>query len=136
MILNEMVHDLLLFARRLLLSFLFFCLLGLFLCRDNGVHIARMPRAVADAARAVRLRRGLERADERLLPAERHLDVGLTSQLEDGERVGRDLPRLDPRLQPLGGAQGSVDRPTFTSAFTGALCALRAGARNRPLGCP
>ena len=50
---------------------------------------------VAEAARAVRLGRRLERPDERHLAAERDLDVAAAGQLEDRQRVRGDLPRVD-----------------------------------------
>ena len=46
---------------------------------------------IADALRPVRLRRGDERAHQRRLPAQRHLDVVAPCQLEDGARVLGDL---------------------------------------------
>ena len=50
---------------------------------------------VADAVRAVRLRRRRERPRERLLAPQRDLDVGAARQLEHGPRVLRDLRAID-----------------------------------------
>ena len=55
----------------------------------------RRELGVAEALRAVRLGRRLERPDERDLAPERDLDVGPAGQLEDRPRVDRDLPRVD-----------------------------------------
>ena len=50
---------------------------------------------VTEALRAVRLGRCLEGSDERDLAAEGHFDAVGPGQLEDGERVRRDLARVD-----------------------------------------
>ena len=55
----------------------------------------RRQLGVAEALRAVRLGRRLERADERDLAPERDLDVGPAGELEDGPGVDRDLAGVD-----------------------------------------
>ena len=55
----------------------------------------RRQLGVSEALRSVRLGRDLERADERDRAPERDLDVRPAGQLEDGQRVGGDLVRLD-----------------------------------------
>jgi hypothetical protein len=73
-------------------------------CRLHD-HVDAMPIAdrsarrrkfcIADAPRSMRLGRGLERPLKRHLASDRDLDIRAAGQLEDGERVDRDLASLD-----------------------------------------
>ena len=61
----------------------------------RGWHRRRGQNGVADAARAVGLRRRDERPSQRRLAAESHLHVRTTGQLEDGAGVLGDLAGVD-----------------------------------------
>ncbi len=65
---------------------------------------------VAEALRPVRLRRRLERPDERGLAAHRDLDVGATGELQDRPRVDADLLGIDVARDAGHGDQLGVGR--------------------------
>jgi hypothetical protein len=52
------------------------------------------------------------------------------------EQLLESLPRLPPAFGALATPRGRIDRAALTSAFSAALCTLRSGERNHPLGCP
>jgi hypothetical protein len=98
---------------------------------DSDVHRAALARALVPADGPNALSRIYFQFDREPLTARRaaaELGVPLEVFLEN-------LPQLDARLAPLGVENGSVDRATFSDTLRASSCLLRAGSRNRPLGC-
>jgi hypothetical protein len=50
--------------------------------------------------------------------------------------LAEQLGKLHPYLQPLVKPEGRIDRALLLAAYPSTLCALHAGARNRPAPCP